>query len=109
VDLGTVEVARDIRTESTVRSASNLPGRFRVLTPARQGECPSRLADDAVGTVLDLRRATQLPVQDTAGVRYETFGDYRATPTGHYGDTQPGDGLRIDCTRLRAVGIITLG
>lgn len=105
-----MEVARDIRTESSVRSASNLPGQFRVLTPARfEGECPPRLADDAVGTVLDLRRAMQLPVQDSTGQRYQAFGDYRATPTGHYGDTQPADGLRVDCARLRAVGIITLG
>jgi hypothetical protein len=110
VDLGTVEVARDIRTESSVRSASNLPQSFAIAIPARAaGECPIRLRDDVVGAVLDLQRAMQLPVQDSAGSRYEAFGDYRATPAGFYGDTEPEDGLRIDCTRLRALGIVRLG
>jgi hypothetical protein len=110
VDLGTVEVAQDIRAQATVRSASNLPGEFTVDTPARgAGQCAPRLRDDALGTVLNLQRAMQLPVESAEGTRYESFGDYRATPTGHYGDSEPGDGLRIDCTRLRAVGIVKLG
>jgi hypothetical protein len=109
VDLGTVEVAQDIRGMSTVRSASNLPGEFTVATPARPGECPAQLRDDVLGVVLTLHRSMQLPVRSAAGTRYESFGDYRARPAGHYGDAEPGDGLRIDCARMSAVGVVKLG
>jgi hypothetical protein len=110
VDLGTVEVAQDMRQDAVVRSAANLPATFTVAIPARSaGDCPPRLRDDALGATLDLERGLTLPVQDGSGTRYESFGDYRVTPRGHYGDTEPGDGLRIDCGRLRAVGVVTLG
>ncbi|CAN5767978.1 hypothetical protein BH23GEM9_BH23GEM9_21930 [soil metagenome] len=111
VDLGTVEVAQDIRHGTTVRSAQNLPSRFTVVTPpAVTGDCPVRLRDDIVGTTLSLSRSMLLPVQDTTGdQQFQSFGDYAVTPRGQYGDTEPGDGLRIDCIRLRALGIITLG
>jgi hypothetical protein len=109
VHLGTEEVAQDIREGKPVRSAQNLPGRFIVVTPPSiEGDCPVRLRDDAVGTTLDLRRSMMLPARDTAGDRFQSVGDYQATPRGHYGDTEPGDGIRIDCNRLRAMGIVTL-
>jgi hypothetical protein len=110
VDLGSVEVAQDIRDQTGVRSAQNLPARFTVVTPAAvSGDCPARLTDSGAGTLLNLTRSMMLPVQDTAGSRFQSFGDYTITPRGHYGDTEPGDGLRIDCARLRAIGIVTLG
>jgi hypothetical protein len=110
VHLGTEEVAQDIRQGGSVRSAQNLPTSFTVVVhPAVPGDCPVRLRDDAVGTVLDLQRSMMLPVRDTVTGRFESIGDYRATPPGRYGDTEPGDGIRVDCTRLRAVGIVTLG
>jgi hypothetical protein len=109
VHLGTEEVAQDMREGTAVRSAQNLPGRFIVVTPASiDGDCPVRLRDDAVGTTLDLRRSMMLPARDTAGDRFQSVGDYQATPRGHYGDTEPGDGIRIDCNRLRAMGIVSL-
>lgn len=110
VELDTVEVARDIRQEAAVRTAANLPPTFTVVTPGRlPGDCPPRLRDDGVGATLDLFRAMTLPIQDGDGTRYETFGDYRITPAGHYGTTSPGEGLRVDCARLRAIGLVTLG
>ncbi|HSJ23215.1 MAG TPA: hypothetical protein VK929_00940 [Longimicrobiales bacterium] len=110
VDLGTVEVAQDVRQETAVRTASNLPQAFAVVIPPRlPGDCPPRLRDDGVGATLDLHRAMTMPVQDAGGTRYETFGDYRITPPGHYGSTTPADGLRVDCARLRAIGLVTLG
>lgn len=109
VHLGTEEVAQDIREGPGMRSAQNLPQAFTVVTPPRvEGDCPVRLRDDAAGTVLDLRRSMMLPA--AGGTRAtEAFGDYRATPPGQYGDTEPGDGIRVDCSRLRAVGVVTLG
>jgi len=110
VDLGTVEVAQDIRQQSTVRTASNLPPVFAVVIPARvQGDCPPRLRDDGVGATLDLHRSMSLQVQDGDGQRWESFGDYRVTPPGHYGGTTAADGLRINCRELNAVGLVTLG
>lgn len=110
VDLGTVEVAQDIRQQSAVRTASNLPRTFAVVIPARiPGDCPPRLRDDGVGATLDLHRSMSLQVQDGEGTRWESFGDYRITPPGHYGGTGPADGLRINCRELNAVGLVTLG
>jgi hypothetical protein len=110
VDLGTVEVGHDMRQDAVVRSAQNLPVRFSIVAPATvSGDCPARLQDDWLGTSLHLSRSVMLPVQDSAvGSRLQSFGDYSVTPRGHYGDTEPDDGLRIDCTRLRAVGIVTI-
>jgi hypothetical protein len=110
VDLGTVEVAQDIRQESGIRTATNLPQEFTVVIPARMaGDCPPRLRDDVVGATLDLQRAMMLPVQDASGTRYDSFGDYRITPPGHYGAATPADGLRVSCGRLRGVGLVRLG
>jgi hypothetical protein len=107
VDLGTVEVAHDIREHAVLRSAQNLPAQFTVVEPAAvTGDCPRRLTDTGAGTLLDLIRSMMLPVQGTAGSRFQAFGGYMATPRGTYGDDQPGDALRIDCGRLRAIGII---
>jgi hypothetical protein len=110
VDLGTVEVAQDIREQAVVRSAQNLPAQFTVVELAAvTGDCPRRLTDAGAGTLLDLIRSMMLPVQDTSGSRFQAFGDYTATPRGTYGDSRPGDAVRIDCGRLRAIGIIDTG
>lgn len=110
VDLGTVEVAQDIRDQAIVRTAHNLPPRFDVVVaPSVAGDCPPRLGDGALGTVLSLNRSMMLSAQDTAGRReLRSFGDYVAAPRGQYGDVQPNDALRVDCARLRAVGIVSL-
>jgi hypothetical protein len=88
-----------------VGSATDLPARFTVVRAARTAdECPPELADPPA-TTLTLRRSIGVPAADTAGMRM--FGDYQVSPPGRYGD-QPGQGLRIDCTRLRGVGIVPL-
>jgi hypothetical protein len=110
VHLETVEVAQDIRTRSPARTATNLPARFTVVVPARTaGDCPPRLRDPEAGASLDLFRSMTMPVRDAGLVRYESFGDYRITPPGHYGTTSPMDGLRVDCAALRAMGLVSLG
>jgi hypothetical protein len=109
VDLGTTEVARDMREQTVLRSAGNLPDAFTIVTPpAVAGDCPVRLRDDTVGAELHLQRSMLLPAPDERG-GFQAFGDYRVTPAGHYGDVRPGDGLRVDCRRLRALGVVTLG
>lgn len=110
VELERVEVAQDIRQQAPVRTATNLPAAFTVVIPARStGACPPRLRDPDIGVTLELWRAMTLPVQDAAGTRHESFGDYRMTPAGHYGSNSPAEGLRINCARLSAIGLVTLG
>jgi hypothetical protein len=103
----TVEVD-ELRREDTLRAAVNLPESFVVVMPAAtERDCPPALRDEGVTTRLTLRRSLLIQVQDASGVAYRPFGDYSLEPAGKYGD-QAGEGLRVDCTRLRGVGIVTL-
>jgi hypothetical protein len=109
VHVDTVEVAQDIRQQSPARTATNLPPAFNVVVPARApGGCPPQLRDPAAGVTLDLYRAMTVPLRDGDSTRYESVGDYRITPPGHYGSTAELDGLRLDCGRLAAVGLVAL-
>jgi hypothetical protein len=110
VELDRVEVGQDIRRDGPLRPATNLPRSFAVMVPARaSGDCPPRLRDPQTGVVLDLYRAMTLQVRDGEGTSYESLGDYRMTPPGHYGASTASDGLRVNCARLVAVGVVTLG
>lgn len=96
--------------ESAVRSGRNLPAAFEVLTPAGvAGDCPPRLRDPGMQTVLSLEASVLQPVRDSLGVHYRAVGDYSVQPRGRYGDEQPDEGLRVDCARLRALGVVRLG
>jgi hypothetical protein len=98
----------ELRREDTLRTAVNLPESFAVVTPAATPrDCPQTLRDDRLSTRLTLRRALVIPVQDSAGVAYQPFGDYVVAPAAQYGE-QEGEGVRVDCTRLRGVGVVRL-
>lgn len=104
----TVEVTPEPVQQEDVQSARNLPQAFAVVTPARvAGDCPPALSDPSLGTTLTLQRSVLLPVADTARGGYRAYGDYIVTPRGRYGDRE-GQGVRVDCQRMRAMGIITL-
>jgi hypothetical protein len=104
-----VEVAADgLRREEPLRSASNLPASFQVVTAAATAsDCPAALRDPALNATLTLRRSLLLPVRDSSGTSYVALGDYAVSPAGLYGDAE-GDGLRLDCTRMRALGVVRL-
>jgi hypothetical protein len=103
----TVEVG-ELRREDAVRTAVNLPESFAVATPAATPrDCPAALRDSRLNTRLTLRRSLLIPVQDSTGVAYRPFGDYAVEPAEQYGE-KAGEGLRVDCTVLRAVGVVTL-
>ncbi|HSJ07576.1 MAG TPA: hypothetical protein VK936_12800 [Longimicrobiales bacterium] len=102
------EVVTDGRQESApARSAGNLPTSFIVVTPASVStDCPPVLRDPGINAVLTLRHSTLQPTREADGtVHYWAIGDYTAEPRGRYGE-EPGEGLRIDCSRLRALGIV---
>jgi hypothetical protein len=102
------EVVTGGRQESAPpRSAGNLPTSFVVVTPASVStDCPPLLRDPGINAVLTLRHSTLQPTRDADGtVHYWAVGDYTSEPRGRYGE-EPGEGLRIDCTRLRALGIV---
>jgi hypothetical protein len=105
------EVLSDEASRQTpVRSAANLPTTFIVVTPATVStDCPPVLRDPSLNTVLTLHNAVLQPVRNEHGTHYEAIGDYAAEPRGRYGDAEPGDGIRVDCARLRPLGIIRLG
>jgi hypothetical protein len=104
----TVEVAQQPVEQEALQSARNLPQTFTVVTAARvAGDCPPALSDPSLGTALTLQRSVLLPVADSTRGGFRSFGDYVVTPRGRYGETA-GQGLRIDCQRLRALGVITL-
>lgn len=91
-----------------IRSATNLPDRFVVITASEvTGGCPQQLRDPGLHTVLRLHRSLMHQVSDSAGVAYRTVGDYAVEPRGRYGEGE-GEGLRVDCGQLRAVGVVPL-
>ena len=106
----TVEVmAEPMQGQPQLRTARNLPQAFTVLTAARvAGDCPPRLSDPSLGTTLTLQQSLLLASSDTAGTGFRAVGDYAVAPKGRYGD-DAGEGLRVDCQRLRALGVIPLG
>lgn len=105
----TVEVTPDdMRATSDLRTATNLPSRFDVATPASTPrDCPRELRDPGLGTTLRLHRSVLRPPADTAVAGYIAMGDYSVEPPGLYGE-EPGEGLRVDCSRLRAIGVVRL-
>ena len=109
VETRTVTVTgEELRREDLMRAGENLPARFSVVTrPATPRDCPPSLRDDALATTLTLRRSLLIPVQGASGTNYQTFGDYAVEPAGKYGE-KPGEGVRVDCTLVRGVGIVIL-
>jgi len=98
----------ELRREDALRPATNLPESFTVATPAATPrDCPRALRDGRLNTRLTLRRALLIPVQDSSGVAYRSFGDYAVEPAEQYGE-KGGEGLRSGCAELRAVGVVTL-
>jgi hypothetical protein len=109
VELDRVEVTEDFRRHSPARSATDLPPAFDVVMPARTpGTCPPRLRDPGLGVMLDLFRSLTVPVTADGEGRYESVGDYRITPPGHYGSTSAMEGLRVECAVLRPLGLVRL-
>jgi hypothetical protein len=110
----TVVTGREVVTggpdrNAPLRSAANLPSSFVVVTPAAvSSDCPPALRDPGLGTLFTLNSAVMQPVRDEHGTHYVAIGDYAAEPPGRYGDDEPGDGIRIDCARLRPLGIVRL-
>ena len=104
-ELSTVEVASDAMTH--LRTATNLPDRFIVATPAAlAGDCPPQLRDGGLHTTLRLQRSLMYPVADSAGSA-RVVGDYSVEPAGRYGEGA-NEGLRVDCGTLRAIGVVRL-
>jgi len=101
-----VEVTPDVMRSPDMRSAANLPERFAVVTPATDPrDCPPVLRDTGLHTTLRLHRSMLRQVADSAG--YRAIGDYSVTPSGLYGEIE-GEGLRVDCGRLSAIGVVGL-
>jgi hypothetical protein len=102
-----VEVTPDPMRGDSLKPATNLPAAFTVLiAPSTPGDCPTRLRDAGLGTTLTLQRSTMRAAPDSTGA-FRAFGDYSAEPIGRYGEVA-GEGLRVDCTRLRALGVVAL-
>jgi hypothetical protein len=107
-DTRTIEVSPDRIGPDALKPATNLPARFDVVAAAgTAGDCPPRLRDGELGTTLTLLRSTFRQAPDSAAAGYRAYGDYRVEPRGRYGE-EPGEGLRVDCARLRAVGVVAL-
>lgn len=103
-----VEVLSESARPQPLKDATNLPPEFEVLTPASSaGGCAVRLRDTGLNTTLTLVHAVSMPVQDSAGTAHSWYGDYAVQPVGRYGELE-GEGLRVDCTRLRALGVVRL-
>lgn len=105
----TVEVASgDMQAAGDLRTATNLPPQFHIVTPAATPrDCPPELRDPGLRATLRLRRSVLRPSADTTVTGYIAIGDYSVEPTGLYGE-EPGEGLRVDCSRLRAIGVVVL-
>jgi hypothetical protein len=102
-------ISDQVSQQVSLRSAANLPPSFIVVTPAAVStDCPPVLRDPGVNTVLTLRNSVLQPVRDEHGTHYQAIGDYAAEPRGRYGDDEPDDGIRIDCARLRPLGLVRL-
>lgn len=105
--VSTVEVATG-EMSPDLRSATNLPQQFTVVTPsATPGDCPPLLRDPGLQATLRLERSVMRQVADSTGARYRATGDYSVEPRGMYGEEE-GEGLRVDCARLRAIGVVAL-
>jgi hypothetical protein len=106
-----VDVTPIAAQEQRLKPATNLPALFEVVTPARiENDCPPRLRDPELQALLTLSHSMMLPLRDTSaagGRSYTAFGDYAIQPQGSYGD-EPGEGLRVDCSRMRALGLVLL-
>jgi hypothetical protein len=105
-----VDITPVTTQQQQMKSASNLPSRFEVVTPPRiESDCPSRLRDPELQALLTLSHSLMLPSRDTtaSGRPFTVFGDYAIQPAGSYGD-EPGEGLRVDCGRLRGLGLVQL-
>jgi hypothetical protein len=105
----TVDVTPDpLQGSAGMKSATNLPPQFTVVTAAgTPGDCPPELRDPGLRTVLRLRRSVLRPVSDSTASRYRAVGDYAVEPRGLYGEEE-GEGLRVDCARLSAIGVVRL-
>lgn len=107
-EVTTIEVMPDAMSVPDVRSATNLPQQFTVVTPPRTpGDCPPLLRDTGLHTTLRLQRSVMRPAPDSAGSGYRALGDYAVEPHGRYGELA-GEGVRVDCERLRAIGVVPL-
>lgn len=103
-----IEVTPDVMRSPDMRSAANLPERFTVVTPAAEANaCPPVLRDTGLHTTLRLQRSVLRQVADSASAGYRAVGDYSVDPAGRYGEVE-GEGLRVDCSRLSAIGVVTL-
>jgi hypothetical protein len=104
-----VEVAPDVmESGQDLRTATNLPQQFTVVTPpATPGDCPPTLRDTGLHATLRLRRSVLRPVPDSAATQYRAVGDYAVEPQGLYGEEE-GEGVRVDCSRLQAIGVVRL-
>lgn len=105
----TVEVTPDeMQTAGDMRTATNLPSTFTIMAPAATtGDCPRELRDAGLQATLSLRRSVLRQLPDSASAGYRAFGDYAVDPRGAYGD-EVGEGVRVDCSRLHAIGIVRL-
>lgn len=105
--VSTVEIVTG-EMSSDLRSATNLPRQFAVVTPAATpGDCPPQLRDPGLQTTLRLERSVMRQVSDSTAAGYRATGDYSVEPKGLYGEEE-GEGLRVDCARLRAIGVVAL-
>lgn len=105
-EVSRVEVMTDVMASPDLRTATNLPSEFAVVSPPeRAGDCPTQLTDAGLNTVLRLHRSVLRQAQDSTGSR--SFGDYSVKPSGQYGERE-GEGLRVDCARMQAIGVIRL-
>lgn len=106
-ELSRVEVTSDAMRPD-LRTATNLPDRFVIITAAATaGDCPPQLRDAGLHTTLRLQRSLTYPAVDSAGSAHRVVGDYAVEPEGRYGDGE-GEGLRIECGTLRGIGVVRL-
>lgn len=105
----TVDVTPDeMQATAGMRNATNLPAAFTITAPAATaGDCPRELRDPGLQATLSLRRSVLRQIPDSAAAGYRAFGDYAVEPRGIYGD-EVGEGVRVDCSRLHAIGVVRL-